>query len=59
MPFIFQKRNCEYSMQFYISAVKCCSVRKENDMNLRKDVICFDDGHCIDIGDPGIHPDKP
>lgn len=37
-------------------ATACCSVRREETSSPPKDIICFDDGTCIDIGDPGVHP---
>lgn len=49
---------CKYSLQLFIDVVKCCSVSEQNTRFLARDVICFDDGTCIDIGDPGIHPDQ-
>lgn len=54
-PYDFQAESDKFSVQFYLNAINCCSVKKP-DVKPPRDLICFDDGHCIDIGDPGVHP---
>lgn len=36
--------------------IKYHKIEDEEILRLLREVICFDDGTCVDIGDVGIHP---
>lgn len=51
---IFQKGL--FSVQLYNYMMQHHEVTDEQIKNLLREIICFDDGTCVDIGDVGIHP---
>ncbi|XP_017770313.1 PREDICTED: uncharacterized protein LOC108558037 [Nicrophorus vespilloides] len=46
----------DFSVALYNFAKSNHAITDQATLTRLYEVICFDDGDCIDIGDPGIHP---
>lgn len=44
------------SLEIFNYVVENYKVTDEAALDLHRDIICFDDGTCVDIGDVGVHP---
>lgn len=51
---IFQRT--KLSLQIYNYMIQNHKVENEELLDLLREIVCFDDGTCVDIGDVGIHP---
>lgn len=46
----------EFSVDLYNYAVSKGLVTDEKILKLMRELICFEDGTCVDVGDIGVHP---
>lgn len=46
----------DFSVYLYKSLRNSAAIEDEDLLKQLREIVCFDDGVCIDLGDVGVHP---